>query len=181
MEDRNVREFIKVMGGNWGGRRVDEEYMDFIKCLIGEIIINEFSKSVLNVFFEVFREFELIKRIINLNFDIKFSVCIFLQIGEMYEKMYQGKDLKLVKFVLIKNEKIVNILIIGDKLRMVLNNVEDLFVKLIDKIIKYFKEFFCYKNGRNIFIIIFVGGFVELEMFIEGIKLNFFKMCIIIF
>lgn len=30
MEDRNVRELIKATGGNWGGTRADEEYMDFI-------------------------------------------------------------------------------------------------------------------------------------------------------
>lgn len=56
--------------------------------------------------------------------------------------MYLGKDLKLVKFVLIKNKKMINILFIGDKLRMLLNDVENFFVEFIDKIIWYFKEIF---------------------------------------
>lgn len=180
MEDRNVRELIKATGGNWGGRRADEEYMDFIKCLIGETTTNELSKSASNVFFEASREFELIKRTINPNSDIKFSVRIPSQIGETYEKTHQGKDLKSVKSVSTKNEKTVNISIIGDKLRMASNDAEDFFAKSIDKITKHLKELFCHKNGRNISTIILVGGFAESEMLIEGIKSNFPKMRTII-
>lgn len=58
MEDGNVKELIKATGGNWGGTRVDEEYMDFIKCLIGETTTKEISKNASSVFFEACREFE---------------------------------------------------------------------------------------------------------------------------
>lgn len=88
MEDGNFKEFIKVIGGDWGGIRVDREYFDFIKCLIGEVVINDFNKNLLNVFFEVCREFELVKRIIKLKFDIKLNVCVFFEIREMYKRLY---------------------------------------------------------------------------------------------
>lgn len=39
MEDSKIKEFIKVIGGSWGGIWVDGEYIDFIKCLIGEMVI----------------------------------------------------------------------------------------------------------------------------------------------
>lgn len=79
-----------------------------------------------------------------------------------------------------KNEKTVNISIIGDKLRMASNDAEDFFAKSKDKITKHLKELFCHKNGRNISTIILVGGFAESEMLIEGIKSNFPKMRTII-
>lgn len=99
MEDGNVKEIIIVMGGDWGGIRVDKEYIDFIKCFIGKIVINDINYNLFNVFFEVCREFELVKRIIN--FDIMFNVCIFLEIREIFKRMYLGKDLKFVEFVII--------------------------------------------------------------------------------
>lgn len=63
---------------------------------------------------------------------------------------------------------------------MVLKDVEKFFEKCINKINDYLKNLFWLKNGWGIFIIIFVGGFVELLMFLEGIKLIFFEMCIIV-
>lgn len=36
MEDGNVKELIRATGENWGGSMDDGEYMDVIKCLIGQ-------------------------------------------------------------------------------------------------------------------------------------------------
>lgn len=43
MENGNIKEFIKVIGGDWGGIRVDGEYIDLIKCFIGRIVIDDFN------------------------------------------------------------------------------------------------------------------------------------------
>lgn len=180
MEDGNVRELIKATGGNWGGTRVDEEYMDFIKCLIGETTTKELGENAPNVFFEASREFELVKRTIKPNSDIKFSVRIPSQMGETYMKTHPAKDLKSVKSVLTNNKKTVNISFIGDKLRMASNDAGDFFAKSISKITGHLKGLFCQENGKGISTIILVGGFAESAMLIEGIKSNFPKMRTII-
>lgn len=180
MEDGNVRELIKATGGNWGGTRVDEEYMNFIKCLIGETTTKELSKNAANVFFEASREFELVKRTIKPNSDIKFTVRIPSQMGETYMKIHRAKYLKSVKSVLTKNKKTINISVIGDKLRMASNDAEDFFADSISKITCHLKRLFCLENGKDISTIILVGGFAESAMLIEGIKSNFPKMRIII-
>lgn len=41
--DGKVKEIIRPTGGNWGGTRVDEEYIDLIKCLIGETAIKDIN------------------------------------------------------------------------------------------------------------------------------------------
>lgn len=51
LEDGHVRELIKATGGNWGGSRVDEEYMDFIKSIIGEEATKHIEESKPDVFF----------------------------------------------------------------------------------------------------------------------------------
>lgn len=50
LEDGHVRELIKATGGNWGGTRVDEEYMDFIKSIIGEEATKHIEESKPDVF-----------------------------------------------------------------------------------------------------------------------------------
>lgn len=180
MEDGNVKELIKATGGNWGGTRVDEEYMDFIKCLIGETTTKEISKNASSVFFEACREFESAKRTIKPTSDIRFSVRIPTQIGEMYMKMHPGKDLKSIKSVSTKTKKTINISVIGDKLRMASNDAQYFYGNSIGKITDHLQELFRQKNGRDISTIIIVGGFGESPMLIEGIKSTFPKMRIII-
>lgn len=74
LEDGYVRELIKATGGNWGGTRVDEEYMDFIKSIIGEDVTKHIEESKPDVFFEACREFEMAKRRIKPMSDDKFTV-----------------------------------------------------------------------------------------------------------
>lgn len=180
MKDGYVRELIKATGGNWGGTRVDGEYIDLIKCLIGESTTEELSKTASNVFFEASREFELVKRTIQPNSDIKFSVRIPSQIRESYMETHPGKDLKSVKSVSTKIKKTINISILGDKLRMASKDAEDFFAESINKITGHLKELFLQENGRDISTIILVGGFAESSMLIEGIKTTFPNMRTII-
>ena len=53
LNDGTVREIIKSNGGNWGGTRVDGEYLDFIKCLLGELVTQGIEQNEPLVFFEV--------------------------------------------------------------------------------------------------------------------------------
>lgn len=94
IEDGQVRELIKPNGGDWGGTRVDGEYMDFIKCLIGKDATKCINKRAQNIFFETCREFEMAKRTIKPQSDIKFRVRIPFELGETYAKVYPGENLR---------------------------------------------------------------------------------------
>lgn len=180
MEDGNVQELIKATGDDWGGTRVDEEYIDFIKSLIGETVTKELGEDAPSVFFEACKEFESVKRTIQPNSDITFNVRIPMQIRETYMKMHSGKDLKSVKSISTKNKKMINISIKGDKLRMTSNDAASFFVESIGKITDHLKELFRKNSERDISTIIIVGGFAESAMLIEGIKSTFPKMRTII-
>lgn len=103
MEDGNVKEIITATGGDWGGTRVDKEYIDFIKCLIGKTATNDINHNSPNVFFEACREFESAKRTINP--DIMFNVRIPSEIRETFKRTHSGKDLKSVEFVTTQHKK----------------------------------------------------------------------------
>ena len=76
LDDSTVREIIKSNGGNWGGTTVDREYLDFIKCLIGESVTETIQQNEPYVFYEVCRDFEHAKKTIKPQPDLKFNAII---------------------------------------------------------------------------------------------------------
>lgn len=125
--DGNVKEIIRPTGGNWGGTRVDEEYIDLIKCLIGETATKDINQNASSAFFEATREFESAKRTIKPKSDTKFNVRIPIQIGEIYMRTYPGRDLRSVDSVTSKLKKQIKISFTGDKLRLLSSDAEDFF------------------------------------------------------
>lgn len=180
LKDGNVKELIKATGGGWGGTRVDGEYIDFIKCLIGETATKEIDKNAPNVFFEACREFESAKRTIKPKSDLKFNVRVPTQIGEAYTRTHPGKNLKSTEFVSTKTKKHVKISFTGDKLRLASTDAEDFFAQSVQKITEHLRKLFAQENGRVISTIILVGGYAESPILIEGIRSSFPKMRTII-
>lgn len=176
LEDGHVRELIKATGGNWGGTRVDEEYMDFIKSIIGEDATKHIEESKPDVFFEACREFEMAKRRIKPMSDNKFTVKIPLCIGEEYTNYNEGKSLNLLETCLSRTGKQIGISFIRDKLRLASRDAEYFFKQSITEISNHLKKLFQNKDGKGISIIILVGGYAESPMLIEGIKSNFPEM-----
>lgn len=178
--DGKVKEIIRPTGGNWGGTRVDEEYIDLIKCLIGETAIKDINQNASSAFFEASREFESAKRTIKPKSDTKFNVRIPIQIGEIYMKTYPGKDLRSVDSVTTKIKKQINISFTGDKLRLLSSDAEDLFSQSVRGIIEHLKRLLKQENGKGISTIIFVDGYAESQILITAVKTSFPHMRTII-
>lgn len=173
MENGNIKELIKATGGDWGGTRVDGEYIDLIKCLIGRTATDDLNQNAPNVFFEACREFESAKRTIKPKSDITFNVRIPSDIGETYTRTHSGKNLKSVEYVTTKRKKQFKISFIGDKLRLASSDAEKFFAKSVKKITKHLKKVFEQKDARGISTIILVGGYAESLILMEGIKSSF--------
>lgn len=60
------------------------------------------NKRAQNIFFETCREFEIAKRTIKPQSDIKFRVRIPFELGETYAKVYPGENLRSKETVLTK-------------------------------------------------------------------------------
>lgn len=180
MEDGKVKELIKATGGNWGGTRVDGEYIDFIKCLIGETTTKDIDQNAPTVFFEACREFESAKRSIKRNSDIKFNVRIPSEIGETYMRVHPGKNLKSIEYVATKNNKQIKISYTGDKLRLESSDAEGFFAQSVQKITEHLRTLFEQTNGKGISTFILVGGYAESPILIEGIRSSFPQMRTII-
>ena len=180
LNDGTVKELIKANGGDWGGTSVDREYLDFIKCLIGDSVTQSIQLNEPHVFFEACRDFENAKRTIKPEADMKFNVRIPSQLGEAYAKMFPGKELKSKGVSSTKRNTQVPITFLGDKLRLAPKDAEDFFAASISEIVLHLKNLLKQKSGRGIDTIILVGGFAESSMLIQGIKTNFSDMRVII-
>ncbi|XP_062567612.1 heat shock 70 kDa protein 12B-like [Saccostrea cucullata] len=59
-----VRELHKAAGGNWGGTKVDEKWIEFLEELSGEEAMDEFRKTECYDVVDLYRDFETKKRTI---------------------------------------------------------------------------------------------------------------------
>lgn len=177
LEDGHVRELIKATGGNWGGTRVDEEYIDFIKNIIGVNTTKFINQNKPSIFFEACKDFEIAKRVIKPNSDMKFTVRFPPYIEEAYKIMTPHENLK---DYLMKNKNPRGIFFSGGKLRMETKYVEGFFAQSIEKIADQLSNLLEQNDVKDISTIILVGGYSESQMLVQGIKSRFPKMNILI-
>jgi hypothetical protein len=177
-DDGRVKELIKANGGDWGGTNVDRKYMDFIKCLIGNIVTEKIQQHQPSIFFETSREFEIAKRTIKPKSDVKFNARIPSELAETYAKHNNGNDLKSVKTVSMKTK--VDVTFTGDKIRLAPKDAEGFFVDSVSHISDHLSKLFRQKAGRGITTIILVGGYAESPVLINAIRSKFPHMRTII-
>lgn len=173
LEDGHVKELIKSTGGSWGGTKVDEEYMDFLKRLIGDDTTKYIDENLPSLLFEARRDFESAKHIIKPNSDKKINVRFPAKIAEIYTTLYPDKDLRAKDIVLTKNKKQMAVLFKGDKLRLATKDVEDFFTQSVKNITDHLAKLLQENDGKGISTIILVGGYGESQMLVQGIKAMF--------
>lgn len=105
------------------------------------------NKRAQNIFFETCREFEMAKRTIKPQSDIKFRVRIPFELGETYAKVYPGENLRSKETVLTKKGHQFTFSFKRDKLEMASKDAEKFFEKCINKINDHLKNLFRLKNG----------------------------------
>ena len=175
-----LRELLAASGGNWGGTKVDEEYLDFIKCFIGDSVTESIEQSKSYVFYEVSRDFENVKRSIKPHSDKMFTTRMPFEISEEYERINPGRKFKSIEVVLTKKEKKVGVSIVGSKLRIASKDAEDFFTESLEAIVSHLNKLLEQENGPNVSTFILVGGYAESPMLVRAIKAAFPEKRIIV-
>jgi hypothetical protein len=92
--------------------------MNFIKCLVGEAVMKEIQKDQPSIFFETCSEFEMAKRTIKPDSDMKFNVKIPAGLAETYATHNAGKKLKSILIVVMENKTEIGVAFTGDKIKL---------------------------------------------------------------
>lgn len=136
--DGNIEYIWKVMGGVWGGGKVNEEFSVFFNKIFGEdVVIQCWVENFLEYFemvcvFEI-KKWKICKEMID---EVLFKIFVELR---MLLKLKIGFEFEEVICEIKYNGKVI---VKGDKILIDLNVFREFFKKIIDSIIKYMKEIF---------------------------------------
>lgn len=176
--DGDLRELQRPTGGPWGGTYVDNQYTTFLRELFGDDIWSEYSKENPEDVLEILRKFEAKKKSVHASADdqttISFPNSLFAKYQIAKNSISFEESLKKSRFAgTVKVKK--------DKLRFDHQLVKTFFRKPIDSIVTHVKELIheSKQNGRDIQIILMVGGFSDSSILSQRIISEFKRLTVI--
>ncbi|XP_062614580.1 heat shock 70 kDa protein 12A-like [Saccostrea cucullata] len=180
LENGKVKEILKASGGDWGGTKVDENYIDFVENIVGENVMRKIKREKRSLLYEISREFEIAKRALKPGSTSKVNVRVPSELSDIYESVYRGKSLRKITTVELPGGKSVKISFMGDKLRLESSTAESFFVQSIRHILDHMSSLFKTKDGKDISTILLVGGYAESPMLVHAVRERFPEKRIII-
>lgn len=173
-----MKELHKASGGDWGGTKVDEQYKAMLESVFKEDSMDTFCRNFTAEFVDLYREFEIKKRSINVdNLDKRVSNKIPIGLKETFEEKYDDEDV---------NDAIANSPFKGevkwfkDKLQISPKVFAGLFDKACDSMVGHVKKLLLLDNVKGTNTIIMVGGFSESYILQKKIREAFPNMKVII-
>lgn len=167
--DGKLKLVHKASGGPWGGNRVNEEFHNFIREVIGKNIFESFVKENITDYLFLNGQFETKKRRI----DQKSNDVIFMQLpvtlSETYLEMSGNPLSKSIKNTMYSKDIDVEkgkIVITAAKFRSFFSNT-------IKGIIGHVKMVLDKPECKDIKYILVVGGFSESPLVVEEIRSHF--------
>lgn len=165
-----LKEIQKASGGNWGGTMVDKAFREFLEDIIGKNVMENFRRDQKYDYLDLFRDFEVKKRIIKPKSDDKLTLKYPISLSEIYKQLNhsQIKD-DLDKKVKYKDQ----ITLIGDKMRLRADLAKGFFSNAINHILQHMKQLLLCPGVSNASHILMVGGFSESPMLQDALKTAF--------
>lgn len=169
-ETGKIKEICHSNGGDCGGTSIDNAFICFLEKLIGFAIIQKLKKEDPTSYLDLLREFEAIKRKVDVESTGKVNLCVpFSTLNSMCQKR-RGKTLEsIIKYSTYKNKVVLR----GDKIRLDVDLVKSLFNKSIERIISLVKDMDTRSASLEIPLILLVGGFSECRLIHHALKQAF--------
>lgn len=169
-ETGKIKEICHSNGGDCGGTSIDDAFVCFLEKLIGFAIIQKLKKEDPTSYLDLLREFEAIKRKVDVESTGKVNLCIpFSTLNSICQKC-RGKTLEsIIKYSTYKNK----IALRGDKIRIDVDLVKSLFNKSIERIISLVKDMDTRSASLEIPLILLVGGFSDCKLIHHALKQAF--------
>lgn len=177
-EDNTLEEVLPASGGSWGGKAVDDQFMNFLSELVGREVWDNFQMEYMEDYLEITRSFEAKKRSINSDEVGNTRIPIPLALLHLTTRSHR---VKTFKEVIEKNDAYRNNVNFSNGKLVIDNNfLRGFFKKTIDQIVGHVDEIFQESIARNVETIIMVGGFSECSLVQDAIKKHFGSVSIIV-
>lgn len=153
--DGTLREVHASTGGPWGGRYVDEGYLNLLRKLFGATALEQLKQNYAGEYLRILNEFETQKRKLTLDtqkpLEFSFSKELF---------KFCNENSEVVK-ARIANESSGQIKLKDDKLSVDISIVKQWFDFPLDSLIEHVNNLLGEPELCNIHTILLVGGFGE--------------------
>lgn len=165
LDGGRIRELYKATGGAWGGTKVDEEFVDFLTSMFSKDVVEKVKKNHPADWVEMMRDFERIKRGLDLEKDDCVMFVIKPCIREVYSDIF---DVDLMKAFQNNISKRGTTLHGKSRIKIPKSIIMEMMAKVSNKIRDHLKALINDLDGLD--FIMAVGGFSNSSIVLESIK-----------
>ncbi|XP_053390339.1 heat shock 70 kDa protein 12B-like [Mercenaria mercenaria] len=171
-----LKELYKASGGNWGGTRVDQAFIDFLSDVTGPDVMSKFKENHIEDYIDLLRHFEVKKRVIHPSSDSIVTFSIPQTLADLVKELKEETLQKIFDKTVFSNQ----VKLVGVKLRVEARVAKHFFETPIRKIVSHVKDLLQEPVNQGVAAILMVGGFSESQMLQEAIRNNFPSLGVIV-
>ncbi|XP_053378817.1 heat shock 70 kDa protein 12B-like isoform X3 [Mercenaria mercenaria] len=170
--DGNLRELCWASGGDWGGTKVDEEFLRMLEGLMGKAAVERFKRECMADLFDLLRQFETVKRTTDPKLDGKLKIRLPESLRDISRNANRSAFMNtLLKSIqALQNE---GLSVEKDKLRIDANKAREMFAYSVDGMCMKMRKILSNPKAAGVRHILVVGGFSDSPVVREALKKNF--------
>jgi hypothetical protein len=176
LENGKLRELCIVTGNDYEGTAVDGAFFQMLVRILGGPLITALKEEEPSAYLDLFREFETVKRTVSPSTSGKVNVTIpYVALDKMCQRIL-GEDLPSV---IESSTYSKEIHLRGDKMRINVETMKNLFKGTIDNIISLMTEVLKKPEAEEVNTLLLVGGFSDCLLIREAVNNAFCDKTII--
>jgi len=163
--DGTLKELHRASGGPWGGTNVDKNYIAWLTTMFGEEAIRRLKREAMCDYFDLLREFEIIKRSVLPETTKMINFRVSAALNEFHSKSDSETITKKIERPNLNDD----VKLQRDKLRVSPDIVRSWFQYSIDKTVGHITGILAEPLMKDVNTILLVGGFAECKLMQEAL------------
>lgn len=179
LEGNKLKELFKASGGACGGTSVDTQFYSTMTRIFGGEVMHSLQKERTFAYMDLVREFETAKRVLKPEEegDKKVNLTIpYVTLNEICKEVLEEELGDVLKQSTLNDD----ISSLGDKFRIKVSYMKNMFQRTIEDIVQHIKNILQKTEAEDVSRLLLVGGFSESLLIQDAVKKAFPKMQIII-
>ena len=166
MENGNLNELSRATGNDCGGISVDGRFFQLLIKILGGPLMKALKDEDPSAYIDLFREFETVKRTISSSLSGKVNFTIpYAALDELCQRFMNDDLSSVIRSSTFSKE----ITLRGDKMRVDIDLIKNLFKPTIDSIIFLMRNVLSENRTKKVTQILLVGGFAECHLLRDAV------------
>lgn len=173
LKEKGLKELFPPSGGDWGGNRVNKEFLSFLSLLddlFGTNCLKEIRQSNSSEYHELEKSIEISKGVVTASDDdTDFTLKIPSALWEMHRHRSENHN-KSDEIAIEKDGKTYRIKLKTDKIRFSRKLAKSCFKQPVSCIVEHLRSLLNCSDGHGIGLIIMAGGFSNSVILLDAVK-----------